>query len=240
MSETPSAWIRWPGYIAWFFLATLAISVLVVRSGNWQQGLLLYAIAGLLSALVLAFMAVQSLLPRWRGERMTILKRALPALPGAALLVMATQARDVPPIHDIATDLVDPPVFEEVLRLRGDNSNPLELTEEVIEQQLAAYPDLQTLESPRSYASSYNLALTTARDLGWEIVREDANAGYIEAVDTTAIMQFKDDVVIRVQTNAEGSLVDLRSVSRVGVSDLGANAKRIRSFMAAFKASAEG
>ncbi|MFK8040720.1 DUF1499 domain-containing protein [Congregibacter sp.] len=240
MSETPSAWIRWPGYIAWFFLATLAISVLVVRSGNWQQGLLLYAIAGLLSALVLAFMAVQSLLPRWRGERMTILKRALPALPGAALLVMATQARDVPPIHDIATDLVDPPVFEEVLRLRGDNSNPLELTEEVIEQQLAAYPDLQTLESPRSYASSYNLALTTARDLGWEIVREDANAGYIEAVDTTAIMQFKDDVVIRVQTNAEGSLLDLRSVSRVGVSDLGANAKRIRSFMAAFKASAEG
>ncbi|WOJ98428.1 DUF1499 domain-containing protein [Congregibacter brevis] len=240
MSETPSAWIRWPGYIAWFFLAILAISVLVVRSGNWQQGLLLYAIAGLLSALVLAFMAVQSLLPRWRGARMTILKRALPALPGAALLLMATQARDVPPIHDIATDLVDPPVFEEVLRLRGNNSNPLELTEDVVEQQLAAYPDLQTLESPRSYASSYNLALTTARDLGWEIVREDANAGYIEAVDTTAIMQFKDDVVIRVQTNAEGSLIDLRSVSRVGVSDLGANAKRIRSFIAAFKASAEG
>ncbi|WP_439105930.1 DUF1499 domain-containing protein [Congregibacter sp.] len=239
MSENTSAWIRWPSYIAWFFLAVLAISVLVVRTGNWQQGLLLYAISALLSAVVLAFMAVQSLLPRWRGERMVILKRALPALPGAALLLMAMQAGDVPPIHDIGTDLEDPPVFEEVLNLRGDNSNPIDLTEEVVEQQRAAYPDLQTLESPRSYTNSYNRALTTARAMGWEIVREDSNAGFIEAVDTTAIMQFKDDIVIRVQTNAEGSLIDMRSVSRVGVSDLGANAKRIRSFMAAFQA-AEG
>lgn len=240
MNDKASAWIRWPGYIAWFLFAVLAISVLVVRSGNWQQGLMLYALAGLLSLLVLVFMAVQSLIPRWGGERMNILKRALPALPGAALLLMAMQARDVPPIHDIGTDLSDPPAFEKIVDLRGDSSNPLDLTEEVIEQQLAAYPDLQTLQSTRSYASSYNIALTTARDLGWEVVREDPNAGFIEAVDTTAIMNFRDDVVIRVRTNADGSLVDMRSVSRVGVSDLGANAKRIRRFMTAFKAAAEG
>ncbi|EED33793.1 hypothetical protein NOR53_874 [gamma proteobacterium NOR5-3] len=239
MSDRISAWIRWPGYTAWFFLAVLALSVMMVRSGNWQQGLMMYALAGLLSLVVLLFMAVQSLMPRWGGQRMTILKRALPALPGAALLLMAMQAGDVPPIHDISTDLQDPPVFEKILSLRGDTSNPLELTEEVMEQQLAAYPDLQTLKSPRSYASSYNAALTTARDLGWEVVREDPNAGFIEAVDTTAIMNFKDDVVIRVRTNSDGSLIDLRSVSRVGVSDLGANADRIRRFMAAFKAATE-
>ena len=64
---------------------------------------------------------------------------------------------------------------------------------------------------------------------------QDLNAGTIEAVDTTAIMGFKDDVVIRINTNAEGTLVDLRSVSRVGVSDLGANAARIREFLQAYQ-----
>ncbi|EAQ96759.1 DUF1499 domain-containing protein [Congregibacter litoralis] len=237
-NASSSAWIRWPGYLAWFFLLMLALSVLIVRSGNWQQGLLIYALAGLLSILVLAFMAVQSLLPRWRGERMDIFKRALPALPGAVLLLLAMQGREVPPIHNISTDLQDPPAFEKIADLRGDSSNPLALTEDVKAQQREAYPDLGTIESPRSYASSYNLALTTAQDLGWDIVREDPTGGFIEAVDTTAIMQFKDDVVIRVRTNETGSLIDLRSVSRVGVSDLGANAKRIRDFISAFQAAA--
>ncbi|MDP5054018.1 MAG: DUF1499 domain-containing protein [Congregibacter sp.] len=239
MSENTSAWIRWPGYIAWCFLAMVALGVLIVRSGNWQQGLMLYAIACLLSVLVLIFMGAQSLIPRWRSERMRIFKRALPAIPGAALLLMAMQAGDVPPIHDIGTDLADPPAFEKIVTLRGAGSNALDLTEEVMAQQREAYPDLRTLESPRSYTNSYNLALTTARELGWEIVREDPNAGFIEAVDTTAIMRFKDDVVIRVLSNADGRLVDLRSVSRVGVSDLGANAQRIRRFLSSFQTAAE-
>ena len=239
MSDTVGNWIRWPGYLAWLFLALLPLSVIMVRSGSWQQGLLLYALAALLSMLLLAFMAVQSLLPRFANDRPAIFKRMLPVLPGAVLLVMAMQARDVPPIHDITTDTADPPMFEAAPALRGDESNPLDLDAEVIAQQRAAYPDLATLQSPRSYATSYNLALTTARKLGWEITREDPNAGFIEAVDTTAIMQFKDDIVIRVRSNAEGSLLDLRSVSRVGVSDLGANAKRIRAFMAAFRDAAE-
>jgi hypothetical protein len=239
MTDSTSAWVRWPGYIAWCFLALLPLSVLMVRSGNWQKGLMLHAIAGLLSLLVLAFMAVQSLLPRMRSQRGAILKRALPALPGAILLLMVMQARDVPPIHDITTDVQDPPRFEAVQGLRDSASNSLDIDPAVLEQQLAAYPDLSTFNSPRSYASSYNLALVTARKLGWDVVREDPNGGYIEAVATTAIMQFKDDVVIRVRTNADGSLVDLRSASRVGISDLGANAKRIRAFLAAFRESAE-
>ncbi|CAN0605452.1 unnamed protein product, partial [Ectocarpus sp. 12 AP-2014] len=111
---------------------------------------------------------------------------------------------------------------------------------EVIEAQLAAYPDVKTIISPRSYASSYNLALVTAREMGWEITREDPNAGFIEAVETTRIMNFRDDVVIRVRTNENGSLVDLRSVSRVGISDLGANAARIERFATAFKDAAAG
>lgn len=231
----PSAWIRWPGYLAWAVLAVFPIAVLTVRSGRWQEGLLLYALAGLLSLLLLGVFAVLSLLPRMRGQRGHILRRALPAIPGAVLLLSAMQAGDVPPIHDITTDTEDPPGFEAAAALRGANSNPLDIKPEVIEQQLAAYPDLATLESGDSYTESYNLALTTARELGWEITREDPNAGFIEAVDTTAIMGFKDDIVIRVRSHADGSRVDLRSVSRVGRSDLGANAGRIRAFQRAFE-----
>lgn len=229
----PGRWIRWPGYLAWVLLALLAIAVLTVRSGLWQEGLMLYALTGLLSLLLLAAMALQSLLPRWREHRGAIVRRALPAVPGAVLLVLALLG-DAPPIHDISTDTDDPPTFETAPALRGRDSNSLAIKADVIARQLAAYPDLDTLRSPRPAASSYRLALLTARKLGWEITRQDPNAGFIEAVASTRIMQFKDDVVIRVRTDAQGSLVDLRSVSRVGQSDLGANAKRIRAFRSAF------
>ena len=233
MSERAGPWVRWPGYLAWAFLALLPIAVLTVRSGRWQEGLMLYALGGLLSLMLLAAMALQSLLPRWRGDRGAIVRRALPALPGAVLLVLAMLG-DAPPIHDITTDTDDPPTFETAPALRGSDSNPLAIKADVIARQLAAYPDLGTLRSPRSYVGSYQLARLTARKLGWEITREDPNAGFIEAVASTRIMQFKDDVVIRVRTDAQGSLIDLRSVSRVGQSDLGANAQRIRAFRGAF------
>ncbi len=241
MTANPSGpWIRWPSHLAWAFLALLPVAVIIVRSGLWKEGLMLYALAGLLSLLLLTFMAVQSLLPRWREDRTTIFKGALPAVPGAVLLLTALLGGKVPPIHDITTDVSDPPRFEAAGDIRGPDSNPLTIKADVIEQQIAAYPDLKTLRSPRSYASSYNLALRTAQKLGWEITNEDPNAGFFEAVDTTAIMQFKDDIVVRVRTNADGSLIDLRSVSRVGRSDMGANAKRIRAFQSAFLDAAEG
>lgn len=244
LTESPtraaSRWVRWPGYLAWVFLALLVMGVLAVRGGRWQEGLVLYAIAGLLSLIILAVFALQMLLPRFRTQRESILKRAVPALPGAALFVLAIQAGKVPAIHDITTDVNDPPFFETAPALRGENSNPLGIKPEVIAQQLEAYPDIETLRTASSYENTYRRVLMTARGMGWEITREDPNGGFIEAVETTSIMNFKDDVVIRVRTNADGSLVDLRSVSRVGISDLGANAARIQRFAEAFKAAAAG
>jgi hypothetical protein len=222
--------IRWIGYLAWVFLATLVLAVLTVRSGNWQQGLLLYAICCLASLVLLGVLGLLSVLPRFAPRRAALLKRAIPAVPGSVLLITALTASDVPPIHDISTDTEDPPRFEAVPALRAEGSNSLEISDEVMEQQRVAYPDIGTLASPRSYISTYGAALQAARDLDWDIVRDDPNAGYIEAVDTTAIMRFRDDIVIRVRSGEGGSLVDLRSASRVGVSDLGANAARIRRF----------
>jgi hypothetical protein len=235
MSATPSHWIRWPGRLAWVFLALIPLGVLIARSGNWKLGLLVYAVACLLSIIVLALFAVQSLLPKLVQQRGAIARRALPALPGTALLIMALTGPDVPPIHDISTDTADPPRFEAVQALRDTDSNSLEIDEEVIAQQLAGYPDLKTIESARSYGDTYAAALSTAEALGWNIVRDDVNAGFIEAVSKTAIMGFQDDVVIRVRTNGDSSLVDLRSASRVGLSDIGANAKRIKLFQARFR-----
>ncbi|KGE05362.1 DUF1499 domain-containing protein [Pseudohaliea rubra] len=230
------ALLRWPGYLAWAFLTLIALAVLTVRAGQWQQGLLLYALACLASLLVLVWYAAAVLLPRNGSRRGAIALRALPALPGALLLVSAMATRDVPPIHDITTDLEDPPRFEAVIEARGPKANSLAIDPEVQAQQAAAYPELATLYSSAPYGETFDRAEAIARALGWELLRSDRNAGFIEAVDTTAIMAFKDDIVIRVRSGENGSSVDLRSASRVGVSDLGANAARLRAFAERFQA----
>ncbi|MDX1735586.1 MAG: DUF1499 domain-containing protein, partial [Halioglobus sp.] len=141
---------------------------------------------------------------------------------------------DYPRIHDITTDTSDPPVFVAAGRERGPNANTLAIKPEVIEQQLAAYPDLATIESALPPGDAFERALSVAQELGWQVYHQDRAAGTIEAVETTSIMAFKDDVVIRIRAAAPGSEIDLRSVSRVGQGDIGANAARIRSFASAF------
>jgi uncharacterized protein (DUF1499 family) len=106
---------------------------------------------------------------------------------------------------------------------------------ESIAIQQEAFPDIKTLTSTQPFDQAFDRALEVATTLGWDIYHEDRNAGIIEAVDTTAIMAFKDDIVIRIGTNADGTLIDLRSVSRVGEGDLGANAQRIRAFVETFQ-----
>lgn len=234
--NTISRAIRWPGYLAIALLILIPVAVVTVRSGNWQQGLMLYALSCALSAVLLLWFILALLLPWFRAQRGAVLRFGAATLPGALLLALALRGSDVPPIHDITTDVTDPPRFSEtVVKARGDTSNALEIDGDVIEQQIAAYPDLGTLVSESSIRDTFQRSEKIARNLGWEIINADLNGGRIEAVDTTTIMGFRDDVVIRLRSNADGTMVDLRSVSRVGVSDLGANADRIRSFSEAFR-----
>lgn len=142
-------------------------------------------------------------------------------------------ARSVPPIHDISTDTVQPPAFVEVLPLRADASNPSDYPgEDVAAQQRAAYPDLQPLRLEVGADAAFDRALAAAESMGWEIVAADKPSGRIEATDTTFWFGFKDDVVVRVQGDAGASVIDVRSVSRVGQSDVGKNAQRIRAYLA--------
>ena len=139
-------------------------------------------------------------------------------------------AQRLPFIHDITTDIENPPVFDAVLPLR-EGMNSVEYDREVGEQQAAAYPEIAPLRLDIPQAEAFDLALATARAEGWEIVAEDASSGQIEATDTTFWMGFKDDVVIRIRPEGSGSLVDMRSVSRVGRSDIGVNAARIAGYL---------
>jgi uncharacterized protein (DUF1499 family) len=140
-------------------------------------------------------------------------------------------ARTVPRIHDITTDTADPPTFVAVVPLRASAPNKLDYSPEVARQQREGYPDLgpRTLAVPRDEA--FERALAAARAAGWEIVAADKAAGRIEATDTTRWFGFKDDVVVRLTPQGNGTRIDVRSVSRVGLSDVGTNAKRIRAFL---------
>ena len=141
------------------------------------------------------------------------------------------RARAVPPIHDISTDLENPPTFEAIVPLRADAPNSLERSSEVTELQRQGYPDLAPVTLPVPLDQAFDRALTRAQEEGWQIVTADKSTGRIEATDTTPWFGFKDDIVVRLTPWGAGTRVDLRSVSRVGRSDIGTNARRIRQYL---------
>jgi len=142
-------------------------------------------------------------------------------------------ATSVPPIHDISTDTENPPAFVAIAPLRADASNPVEYAgEETAKQQQAAYPEIQTQTYNLPANEVFELALDTVDVMGWQLVASDIVDGRIEATDTTQWFGFKDDVVIRIEQQDNSTTLDIRSKSRVGRSDVGANAKRINAFLA--------
>ena len=142
---------------------------------------------------------------------------------------------NVPPIHDISTDLDTPPVFTAVPATRAAGDNSLDIDGDVQAQQKAFYTELAPLRLDGTPSDNFAKALAAAEAMGWEIVAQDAAAGTLEATATTAMFGFKDDVSIRLTRDAGATKVDMRSASRVGLSDLGANAARIEAYFAALK-----
>ena len=185
------------------------------------------AYAGALAAL-LALIALVARAPRVPGVLALLL--GLAAFGGP--LLWSRSAGQVPPIHDIATDTDDPPAFVEIVARRSAATNPVAYGgPEIAAQQHRAYPDLKPLHLDVAPAAALQRAAKVARELGWEVVSEAAPEGRLEATDTTPWFGFKDDVVVRIRPEGAGSRVDVRSLSRVGRSDLGLNAKRIRRYL---------
>lgn len=147
----------------------------------------------------------------------------------------------VPPIHDITTDTDDPPQFEAAVKLRESDwmtKNPPEYDPAQGEKQLAfgGYDDIEPAYFDAAPETVFAKALKTVNDFGWLVIRADQEAGIIEAAETSTWFGFTDDVVIRVRQTEDGrTRLDMRSKSRIGQSDVGQNARRIRRFMAAME-----
>jgi uncharacterized protein (DUF1499 family) len=174
-----------------------------------------------------------------RGHRVRVLVAALAFLGGAAAFGIPFQwqqsARGLPPIHDITTDLDNPPAFEAVVPLRAEAPNSLERPPDLAQQQRQGYPDLAPVTLPMPADQAFDRALAEAQDAGWRIVAADKGAGRIEATDTTRWFGFQDDVVVRLTPWGSGTRVDVRSVSRIGRGDVGTNARRIRRYLQALQ-----
>lgn len=155
---------------------------------------------------------------------------------GAALVPLNQlyTARTAPMIHDISTDLQNPPAFVDVLPLRRDAPNPPQYSGgDTAEQQRQAYPHIQPLVLDAPLQQVYQQAQTVAEELGWQLVSatREQNAARIEATHTTFWFGFTDDIVVRMQNVEQGVRVDVRSKSRIGKSDVGKNAQRINTFL---------
>lgn len=222
-------------------LAIIAALLLFVsgsgtRFGMWAfpVGFMLLRWAAFLGVGAAALALVGLLMRAMRAGqgRLFVVSLALGLAVAAVPLYWMQTARKVPRIHDISTDLQDPPEFVAVVPLRGEGSNPVgHAGAELAEAQRLAYPDVRPLFLEMPPAAAFALTRRAARGMGWEIVAQDVQAGRIEATATTLWFGFKDDVVVRVRPDGDGSRIDVRSLSRVGVSDVGANAKRIREYL---------
>lgn len=236
--------------IAYISLALAAVLVLTAitsglgtRFGWWgfRTGLsvLKWAMYGELAVMAVSIICGVLAYSRGSGSGLPLFILAV-IISVAALSVplrMYLIARSVPAIHDITTDTSNPPQFDAVLGLRKDALNSSEYGGNALaEQQKKAYPDIVPLLLELPPAQVFERALAYAKRHGWAIVNADAEKQLIEATDTTFWFGFRDDIVIRIVPEGNGSRIDVRSLSRVGRSDVGANAARIRKLLKALKA----
>ena len=224
-------------------LVLLPLSALGSRFGLWPftVGLLLLTISMLGSLLIQIINAIWLFRKPATGTKTALRYASLFALPPLVLVAAFMRGDDGARagIHNITTDFENPPQFVAAVEQRGEGSNPLAYTSEIAAIQQEFFPEVGSLQSDLTPAQAFSQAVTTAQAMGWSIYAQDEQAGKIEAVETTFWFGFKDDIVIRIQAADGGSTIDLRSVSRVGRGDLGANAKRIVGFQALFMGAKE-
>ena len=209
----------------------LELLPLFAAFGGYAVGALLLGLGALV--LLVAMIGARGRLGSWKFNTAGWIALVLSVGMTLNNLLWLRQGQVSPLIHDVTTDTVDPPVFVDLLPMRAEAPNPPEYAgPEAAELQLEAYPEITTLALGISPAEALERAEQAAGDLGWEIVTVAPADGRLEAVATTAWFGFKDDVVVRITPAGAGALVDIRSKSRVGLSDVGTNARRIRHFLA--------
>jgi uncharacterized protein (DUF1499 family) len=245
---------RWIYRLAWLLVIACPLFFAVAALGSkfglwgWQTGLgkmtFNFGPKLLIGTLLVGFisLALRFLIKPRTGLLVSALAILVPASGLVYAKSVRTNASQLPVIHDITTDTQNPPAFTQAIlsqRAKVPNVNSVEYTgkKDVKEKKLVsvlqtqAYPDIRTLVFEADTAKVFETAKNVASNMGWNIASDNQALGLIEATDTTFWYGFKDDVVIRVKpADGGGTIMDIRSVSRVGQSDLGANANRVRSF----------
>jgi uncharacterized protein (DUF1499 family) len=207
----------------------MGVGVLTAYTGLLEpgQGFGLFFAGAALAALSAIGLAGAAALASALGKtwRRSALVGAIVPLIATLWVVGGRMLNPVPTINDITTDTADPPGFTA-------SEAATQVYETAFEpQQRAAYPDVQPVLVPEPPDAAFDRALAVAQTMpGWEVVVADKQNGRIEAVATSSIFRFRDDVSIRLRSEGDGTRMDIRSRSRVGRSDLGANAARILAF----------
>ncbi len=199
--------------------------------------LIMLALGASLVSVIMAFVVK----PR-KGWLISLLCLAVPLTAFGIGKNLRTKAGKLPPIADITTDTQSPPTFSETIatrRTKNQCSNTLDYMGKTFGQdktlvsaaQVKAYPDIRTLVFAKPTKAVFDKALAAAKSMGWDIVSHSEDTGIIEATATSFWYGFSDDVIIRIgPADGGGSLLDIRSISCVGRSDIGVNAARIRKF----------
>lgn len=218
---------------------------------DWRVGfgLMTYRLGALIMIGVfligLASLALAFFTPPRRGLLLALPAILVPALGLGYGVYVRQHASSVPPIHDITTDPLDPPGFSAAVvdaRAGVGGGNNLDLFEKrdseghsFIDLQHEAYPDITHVSTGLNQAQAFETALALVREQPWKLGKADAASGVIEATAESFWFGFKDDIAVRVRPDGSGARIDMRSVSRVGRSDLGANAARMEPFLATLK-----
>ena len=232
--------------IVWLALLVIAIVFLCLRLDfiHFRQftpvflpGLLIATIGGLI-------LVGQITVRRFRNKPFPprlLLSAILGILPLIWLVLnLVFTSKDYPAIHDITTDLDDPPQFRLATSDRVPEDNPVDYDPANIPAQMDSYPDIQSLQTSVDKTAAIKAVKTAVEQMGWRTLGEtETDAWQIEAVARTPLFGFRDDVVIRItEKHIDARLVtviDVRSASRVGLGDIGANANRIRAYLEALK-----
>jgi uncharacterized protein (DUF1499 family) len=243
IEEPVSRPAKWSPIVAWFALAVTVIAALMIRFGRVDYAAGFTALGtGLVLALVAVLLSMLAFIRSWQEGRRG-LGSAVKGLLLAILILaypgwFAMRAVTLPKINDITTDTENPPAFSRshaALAARNGRVPP-DVPPEVREAQREAYQQIApiTLDLPPDEA--FELVRKAATNLGWETV--DAvkpggrlGLGRLDAVDRTFLLKLPDDITIRLRPRADGTRIDIRSVSRIGTHDLGTNARRIRKFL---------
>jgi uncharacterized protein (DUF1499 family) len=224
-----------------FGLAALALVVLGVAGPVYRLGASLATAYEIMRwaeyvGIAASLLAVGAAIYSYRGRKWTgTLVSALALVVGltAVAIPMAWQrrAQRLPSIHDITTDLDNPPAFQAILSKRAGAPNRLDRPPQLALLQREGYPDLAPITVATPPATTFDRALAVAQARGWEIITADKSTGRIEATETTRWFGFTDDIVVRLTPWGAGTRVDVRSAARTGAGDLGRNASRIRRFL---------